>query len=191
MDRTDEALYESFVKQNDEEAMRHLFDRYRDPLTYYINGIVHNPDDAEEIMMDCFAVLIAQTTRFAGRRGSSFKTWLFAIATRKANLFFRQNHRAGDFSGSEEILSDERFIPENRLLNNEKNLALYRALNKLSPDQKTALYLRYFEDMGPEEIGRVMRKSRNQVYKLLENGMRRLRELLDQTDTEGMALWDM
>ena len=65
MDRTDEALYESFITDNDEEAMRDLFDKYRIPLTCYINSMIHGIDDAEEIMMDCFAAVIAATSRFS------------------------------------------------------------------------------------------------------------------------------
>ena len=186
MERTDEALYESFIKGNDEEAIRLLFDKYREPLTAYVNGIVRNVDDAEEIMMDCFAIVIAATTRFTGRQKSTFKTWLYAIATKRAYLFLRKHPMTQSLEegakGSE---------PESGLLREEKNRALYEAMSKLSCDQKTVLYLKFFEDMKPEEISRIMKKSVKQVYKLTENGKMRLRELLGESKTGGDSIWDM
>ena len=191
MDRSDEALYESFIKQNDEGAIRLLFDKYRELLIYYINGILHNIDDSEEIMMDCFAVVIAQTTRFSARRGSSFKTWLYAIATKRAYMFMRKNHVVENTDECEDIAADEFEIPEKILLKEEKHKGLYKAMNSLSADQRTVLYLKFFEDMSPEEISRVMKKSVRQVYKLTDKGKSRLRELLERSGMEGIAQWDM
>ena len=141
--------------------------------------------------MDCFAVVIAGTARFAARRGSSFKTWLYAIATKRAYMLLRKNHITDSFYKGEDIAADETSFPENRLLKDEKNVVLYRAMNALPADQRTALYLKYFEDMEPSEISRVMRKSRKQIYKLTDDGKNKLRELLDGTETEGVEIWDM
>lgn len=191
MECTDEALYRSFIKDNDKEAIHILFDGYREPLTYYINGIVHNIDDAEELMMDCFAAVIAGTARFNARRGSSFKTWLYSIATKKAYMLLRKDHITGSLEQSEDIAADETSFPENGLLKDEKNMELYKAMNTLSADQRTVLYLKFFEDMEPSEISRVMRKSLKQVYKLTDKGKGRLRELLKGLAPKGDKLWDI
>ena len=179
-DRTDEKLYDSFITRNDEEAMRALFEKYCDPLTYFINGIVHNIDDAQEIMMDCFAAVISATARFSGRGGCSFKTWLYAVANKRSCMFLRKNHMTGSIDATSEEAADETAHPETALLEDEKNRELYNALSRLPADQQTVLYLKYFEDMRPEEISRVMRKSIRQVYKLTDRGKGKLRELLDK-----------
>ena len=189
MDRSDEALYESFMTRNDNEAIRILFDKYREPLTYFLNGIVHNMDDAEEIMMDCFAIVIAATSRFGAKRGSSFKTWLYAIAAKRARMFLRKNHMTAGFEDGEHMASQDVSLPESGLLQEEKNLELYRAMNALSADQRTVLYLKFFEDMKPEEISRVLKKNIRQIYSLTDKGKEKLRELL--TNTEGGAPWNM
>ena len=190
MDQTDEALYESFITENDERSIRVLFDRYRDPLIYYIGKIVQNIDDAEEIMMDCFAVVVAGTARFRAR-GSSFKTWLYAIATKRAYMFLRKNHTSVNLDQSEDIAADELMLPESMILKEEKNRELYKAMNTLSSDQRTVLYLKFFEDMAPSEISRIMRKSVKQIYKLTDKGKNRLRELLAGSVPEGDKLWDI
>ena len=189
MGSSDEALYESFLTRNDNEAIRILFDKYREPLTYFLNGIVHNMDDAEEIMMDCFAIVIAATSRFSAKRGSSLKTWLYAIAAKRARMFLRKNHMTAGFEDGDHMAAGDAALPESGLLQEEKNIELYRAMNALSSDQRTVLYLKFFEDMKPEEISKVLKKNIRQVYSLTDKGKERLRELL--TDTEGGAPWNM
>ena len=191
MDRSDEALYESFITRNNEEAIRLLFDRYCDLLTCFIQGMVHNPDDAEEIMMDCFAIVVAATSRFTGRGGSSFKTWLYAVATKRARMFLRKNHMTGRLEDSDDLPADELALPENGFLASEQRARLYNAMHTLPADQRTVLYLRFFEEMKPEEISRVMKKSVKQIYKLTDRGKRALRELLAGSETEGNAIWDI
>ena len=177
-DYIDEKLYENFIYEDNEEAMHILFEKYCDPLTYFIGGIVQNVDDAEEIMMDTFASVIAGSARFSGKGGCSFKTWLYAVAKKTAYLFLRKNPITEGLAEDSQQIADEFTIPENTLLNDEKNKELYKALNRLSADQRTVLYLKYFEDMDTEQISLVMKKSVRQIYKLTDKGKSRLRELL-------------
>ena len=59
MPETDGQLYIKYVKDNDKEAFRYIYEKYRDALILFLNGIVGNIDDAEELMMDTFAILMA------------------------------------------------------------------------------------------------------------------------------------
>ena len=68
--------------------MRLLYERHRESLILFLTGYVHNTDDAEELMMDAFAVAASGTAAWSGR--SSFKTWLFAIARKRAVTFLRK-----------------------------------------------------------------------------------------------------
>ncbi|MBP5163855.1 MAG: sigma-70 family RNA polymerase sigma factor [Lachnospiraceae bacterium] len=185
-DRTDEELYESFIVREDEEAMRILFEKYCDPLTFFIGRIVNDPDDAEDIMMDCFASVIAGSARFKARGGCSFKTWLYAVAKKSAYYFLRKRHVTESLDDDDNRIADELAAPGNGLLKDEETQelykALYRALDSLSADQRTVLYLKYFEDMDTEQISKVTGKSIRQIYKLTDKGKSRLRELLKNTD---------
>lgn len=192
MDRTDEDLYARFISSEDEEAMRLLFDRHCEQLTYFLAGIVHNFDDAQEIMMDCFAVVIATTSRYTGRGGSSFKTWLYAIATKRAFMFLRKNHQRSDMHPGEDAVADESALPENSLVRREEYRRLYDAMSTLPTDQRTVIYLRFFEDMKPEEISRIMKKSVKKIYKLTDRAKAKLREMLgDDKDGKDAGLWDI
>ena len=82
MQEKDETIYCRFLERRSEDDLRLLLERHRESLTLFINGIVHDLDDAEELMLDAFAVAASGTSRFSGK--SSFRTWLFAIARKLA-----------------------------------------------------------------------------------------------------------
>ena len=86
MHEADEAIYRRFLKRHNEDDLRLLFDRHRESLILFLMGYVRQEEDAEDLMMETFAVAASGTARFSGR--SSFKTWLFAIA-RNMGMQFR------------------------------------------------------------------------------------------------------
>ena len=71
MSMTDEELYERFLKRQDEADIRVLFERHKEGLLLFINGFVHNLDDAEELMIDTFAQVVAGRTLFSRRSAFS------------------------------------------------------------------------------------------------------------------------
>lgn len=176
MTETDEAIYRRFLKYRNEDDMRLLFDRHRESLILFLIGYVHNLDDAEELMMDTFAIVASGMAAFSDR--SSFKTWLFAIARNQAGTFLRKQRRS--FAVMPEIRSESENAPELFLLQQEENRQLYLVLETLPEDYRHVLYLLYFERMSYEEVCTVMRKTKKQVYNLAERGRKALREKLER-----------
>ena len=176
MGETDEALYCRFLKSRDEDALRLLFDRHRESLILFLRGFVRNMEDAEDLMMDAFAVVASGTASFSGK--SSFKTWLFAIARNQARNFLRKHSREAAPIEEQEPQDDR--TPEMELLQNEENRELYQALETLPADYRQTLYLVYFEQMDLDEACAVMRKTKGQMYNLTKRGRKALREALER-----------
>lgn len=177
MRETDEQLYERFRISGDREALGEVVDRYADRLTLFLFGIVHQHEDAEELMMDTFAEVAALRSPFYGDSG--FKAWLYTIAKHKAFMLLRRKHRFLFIPLHDEI-PDAVDPPDMVLLRDERNRKLYQALGQLKLEYREALYLMYFEDMSNEELRRVMGKSAKQVYNLLNRGRASLREHLER-----------
>ena len=173
-DTSDEQLYDNFRSTRDREAIGILLDRYADRLTLFVYGIVHQAQDAEEIMLDTFAEMASLCTVFRGESG--FKTWLFAIAQKLAYQSLRKKRPA--FLPLREELPLEADPPDVALLKEERNRLLYQALNEIKPEYREALYLMYFEELSNEEIQRVTGKSAKQVYNLISRGRAALPEKL-------------
>ena len=174
---SDEDLYERYICLSENEALKILLIRHREELSFFIYGIVGNMDDAEEIMLDAYAQAAAKNSTF--HKKSSFKTWLFAIGRNLALKAVRKR-RFSFVSINEEISEDigDRQLPENNILTSEKNRLLYEAVNKLPSDYRQAIYLTFFENMSNDEVAAVMKKSKKQVYNLIDRGKKDLKQKL-------------
>jgi len=181
MHEADETVYRRFLKSRNEEDLRLLFDRHRESLILFLMGYVRQEEDAEDLMMETFAVAASGTARFSGR--SSFKTWLFAIARNKAASFLRAQRRKRD--AAKETAAEETDSPEMETLQEEDRRTLYKALDTLPEDYRQALYLVYFEQMSQDEARAVMRKTRTQMYNLVARGRARLRETMEKMGYTG------
>lgn len=184
----DGQLYIRYLKNGDEEALRTLFLKHKEGLTFFLYGMVHDAEDAEELMMDTFAILASKTARYSVRKDAEFKTWLYAIARNQARAFLRRRREIpseiwedaapmGDGKG-EGSQSDG---PEQAMLRDERNAQLWKAMRSLHPDYAQVLYLSYFEGMTPSEIGRIMKKSEKQIYNLSARAKTALKGKLEGT----------
>ena len=179
MRETDEQLYSRFLKDRNNEDLRELLERHRNNLTLFLFGIVHDMEDAEELMLDSFAVLVSGSPGFSGK--SSFKTWLFAVGR---NLALKQLKKKRPYlqlqDGSENDQLSINSMPESGLIKNERNMQLYLAMDKLRPDYREVLQLIYFEDMSIEEAASVMKKTKKQIYNLSTRSRQALKDELER-----------
>jgi len=186
----DGQLYIRFLKDGDREAFRELYEKYHESLTVFVYKIVQNMADAEELMMDTFAILASGTARYKPRDDSSFKTWMYAIAANRARMRLRRHRPAVELDEEYipgDILAHGQEGPEELGLKGERNAILYRALDNIAPGYRQVLYLMYFEDMKPADIAGVMHKSIRQVYDLTARGRMALKEELNKMGYS----WDM
>ena len=176
----DEQLYSRFLAEHDESALKTLLERHRDGLTLFLFGYVCNMEDAEDLMMDTFARIITRSSW--SMEGSSFKTWLFAIGRRLALMHLRK--RKPETAVFTEEPADESAVPDLDLLREEQKRELYKAMEQLKPEYRQVLTLIYFEEMSHEEAARVMKKTKKQIYHLVDRGKERLKVLLQGSGYE-------
>ena len=176
----DEELYNIFINKNSEEALIILMKRHKEGLVLFINGYVHNINNAEELMLDTFAEIVAGPTLFSHR--SSFKTWLFSVAKNITLMHLRKENKYISLSDDNKMdcYESSSATPELDILKNERNRQLYLALDKINPDYRQILILLYFEDMSHDEAAIIMKKSKKQIYHLAERGRKSLKLQLDK-----------
>ena len=71
---TDDELYREYL-DGDSSAGDRLMLRYGDVLTAYLDGFLHNAHDAEDLMLDCFAVILVNKPSARGISGLTFSGW--------------------------------------------------------------------------------------------------------------------
>ena len=187
MVQSDGQLYTNYLMDDDSEALRKLFVKYRDSLMLFLYRIVSNREDAEELMMDTFAIISSKAVHYKETEEASFKTWLFTIARNLALMHLRNQKVFLELPDDDDLgvtvyKRCDDVTPERSFLIEERNRQLYIALKELESDMRQVLYLMYFEGLKPNEISYVMHKSVKQIYNLTARGKAALREILKKDD---------
>ena len=181
----DEELYRQYLR-GDEAGLEALMRKYGNPLTLYINGYLHDVHEAEDLMIDLFAYLIAKRPRI---REGGVKAYLYKAARNLAIRCAQKRRRNHAFS-FEELQSEPEsdILVEAAVQTEERREILHLCMGRLSPDYREALYLVYFEGMKHAEAAAVMRKSEKQIADLVYRGRKSLRGHLER---EGVTSWQV
>ncbi len=177
---SDDQLYRRYLA-GDRSAGDQLMVRYADALTAYLDGFLHNAQDAEDLMLDCFAVILIHKPSI---QEGHFRAYLFKTARNKASRLWKLRRRQPEFSTDEELPA-QGASPEDAVWESERSVVLQKCLNRIAPQYREALWLFYFMNMSYEQAAKVMRCSRKRIADLLRNGKLRLRLELEK---EGITL---
>lgn len=177
----DEAIYLRYLAEERDADLEALLIRHREGLFLFLLSYVRNPEDAEDLMMDTFARLAIDRPPFDPRHPGSFKGWLYAIGRNNARMHLRKRRFLS--VPLDEVLPSGDDLPDTSILKDEKNRALYRAMERLKPDYRRVLTLLYFDGLSHDEIALAMGLRIGQVYNLVKRGKAALRKAL-----EGMGI---
>lgn len=175
--RNDSELYNSFLS-GDKTAYDELMIRYGDALTAFLNGYLHNQEDAEDLMIEAFARIMVKKPQIAD---GNFKAYLYKTGRNLATRFRLLRTRTDTF-----CLDEMEAVPasieglDEEYLKSERSEALHRALERLTPDMREALWLVYFENMSYDEAASVMKVNRKRIDHLLQKGRQNLRAELEK-----------
>ena len=178
MNETDEVLYSRYLETDDDGDLAILLARHREGLLLFLLGFIHNPEDAEDLLMDTFAKLAVDHPRFEAFRPGSFRKWLYTIGRRNALMRIRKKKIRTE--PLREDIPSEADLPEISLMKEERNRRLYQAIAALKAEYRQVLTLLYLEGWSHEEIAGVMGMNRMQVYNTVKRGKESLRKTLER-----------
>lgn len=173
------------------EAYRVLVERHSRrvyQLAYRISGNAH---DAEEIVQEAFLRAYQKLEQFAGN--ANFGTWVYRIAANCA--IDRMRQRKNEEAKREPVSSpkedglevdpitqvrDPRPSPERLAGSVELAARMQRALEELTPAERTAVVMRHWEGCAIEEIAAVLKSSSNATKNTVFRAVQKLRRDLEQ-----------
>lgn len=159
-----------------------IYYQYKDKIFNTILYLVHNFEDAEDILQETFAEVFKSLSSFQG--DSSLQTWIYRIAVNKTIEFIRKKKakkRWSLLSFSEvEIVDDISLHPGTRLDKREEAANLYKAINKLKENQGIAFTLFFIEDFSQKEIAEIMNISVSNVESLVHRAKQFLKKELEK-----------
>ena len=169
----------------DERAVGRLYDRYGAMLYAVAYRIVGQRADAEEAVLEAFTQAWREAPRFEAGRGS-VAGWLTMMARSRALDMVRARSRreritasaSVDHPDSSPAMSDFRPDPARALDHDERRRQVQDALALLSPPQRQAIELAYFEGLSQSEIAERLQEPLGTVKTRVRLGMQKLRECL-------------
>jgi len=170
----------SRLMQGDPAAVVELVERYADALYRFVYNQVGSVQDAEDIVQDTFIAALRAIQRFRGE--SRLRTWLFSIAMHKMADRQREAGRRLATIPHEMLpaLQEPNPQPEQVLEEIELRQTVRQALLKLPLHYRTALILKYVEDMSVNEISQIMHRSQKSIESVLVRARRLLSDLIGE-----------
>jgi RNA polymerase sigma-70 factor (ECF subfamily) len=173
----------------DHRAFRELFSKYGDPLLNFAYRFVGNRDRAEELVQDAFLQIYRARERYEPR--ARFATFLYRVTT---NLCLNELRRF-EYQGRMEPLegtSDDgeeggRELPDEHLPTADEHLMgretagrIQKVLDRLPPNQKSALLLSRVEGLSYQEVADCLETSVSAVKSLIFRATQSLRQELEE-----------
>jgi RNA polymerase sigma-70 factor, ECF subfamily len=176
-DRQDADLLQRAIaraKEGDPSALDFLYVRYADDVCGYVQSIVRDRFEAEDITQTLFSKLLTKIRRYE-QREVPFSAWILRVARNAALDHIRSRRmvpvedvRISD-AGQDEIRFD-------------RYSSLRDALAQLPEQQRQVLVLRHVAGLTPLEIARHMRKTESSVHGLHHRGRGALQAALRELE---------
>lgn len=171
MEDDDAALLRG-VREGSEQAFNRLIDRHQQAVRIFLRKLAGA--DAEDLAQDVFITLWQRAQSFRGE--ASVRSWLFAIAWRKAKdnqrRWFRRAQRETDWSDRPPLEAPPPDL--------EMRAALAKALAALPLDQRAAIMLCLANGFTHAEAAEILQLPLGTVKSHVLRGREKLRALIGE-----------
>jgi len=174
-----EEIVKKILNENGIRDFEELINKYEKMIYGIAYRFLNNKEEAEDITQDTFLIIYRKIKNL--KKHNSLTNWIYTIALNLTREHLRKKYRKNAISQFLEnsLISDNNF--ENNQINYEKEEMkekIKNALEKLSPQQKEAVELKYLKGMKINEIAKIMNCKEGTVKVHIFRGIRVLKEVL-------------
>lgn len=189
-EQTDEEMVAAILA-GEEEVFRDLVLRYQSRLVNYVYRILHDYEEAHDLSQEVFLRIYRALDRFDPKY--RFSTWLFRVAQnaaidrirkRRLKLVSMQRPDSSDRDGGEWDFPSDEAGPYSELHNQERGVAIQRAIEDLKEEYRELIVLRHFGDLSYDEIAELKEMPLGTVKNKLFRGRQMLKKRLKEYLTE-------
>lgn len=166
------------VKEKDEAAFQELIERYKTQVAGLAYKMVGDYEDAKDISQIVFVKTFYNLKGFDTKK--KFSTWLYRITVNASIDYWRRGrkHRHEDLELASERPAEAEKTPEAVFYKKSTEEKIRRALDILSPRQRTVFVLRDMEGLEVAEVAAVMNMPQVSVRWYLHRARIKLRREL-------------
>ena len=152
MSINDNAIIDT-LKESPERGFRMLMMKYQEPLYWHIRRLVVSHDDAQDAAQETFVRIYRSFDQYRG--DCSFRSWIYRIATNEALRIISK--RRQEVISLESAATGVQFIAGDNYIDYDDKVAvkLQKAILTLPPKQQLAFNLRYYDELGFDEIAKI------------------------------------
>ena len=161
------------LAKGDKAALADFYDRYAGLVNGLALRILRDVSEAEDVVQEVFLQAWRQAERYDARRGTP-EAWLCTMARTRA--LDRLRRRAARREDAPDAAPVPAIVPKN-----EEALAVRKALDALSSDQRRAVELAYYGGLTQSEIAEALGEPLGTIKTRIRTAMMRLREALGPT----------
>lgn len=133
-----------------------LVKRHQNKVYAYINSIVYNKEDAQDLTQETFVKVFQNIHMFS--QSYKLTTWIYTIARNHA-IDFRRSAKTPTISVEDARINLDVYMtesPEHTLIRDERNKNLWETITKLRDVYQTIIELRYYKGYTYKEIAQEM-----------------------------------
>jgi len=179
MEKSDEEIISRILDGRKQEFSL-LIHRYQKQIYNLMYRYSHSEHDAADLTQDAFLRAYEKLASF--RAGSSFFSWLYAVAVNLANDWSRRRsrHRKKERDLHENIPhpTENNSTQEMHLENREDIRRLQQVMHMLSDETREILILRFHHGRSVREVATVFSISESAVKMRTSRGLRQLQDLM-------------
>jgi RNA polymerase sigma-70 factor, ECF subfamily len=159
------------ARNGDMEGLYFLYVRHGDDVFRYVNSLVKDHHEAEDITQNVFLKLVT-VLRTYEQRDVPFVAWVLRVARNMALDQMRDRRSIP----CEEVSTQ---IDDHRQIGNERRTDLCWALEQLPEEQRSVLILRHIHGFSPPEIADALGKTESSIDGLHHRGRRSVQSTLE------------
>ena len=174
--------------EGNSDAFETLVSPYMQPIINHAYMMLGDKEDAYDMAQETFVKAFVSLKSFGGQ--SSFKTWLFKIATNVCLDFLRKKKRrpnvlsltVADEDAAAVMCDvvDTKFSPDKIFESNELKDIILKAIGSLDAEYRAAIMLRELEGMDYKSISKILGVSLGTVKSRINRARLQLREKLSK-----------
>ena len=171
------------LADGDPRAPRELVERHQTELYRYAFAMLRDREAAEDAVQDAFERALAALGRYPEERlrGIRLRAWLYRVTLNVVRNALRRNRR--ETPEDPEKLSELAGVASGE--GREETMDVLAALGRLPERQRTAIALRYLQDLPYAEIAAATGWPEATARTLARRGLGRLRALLEIETEKG------
>ena len=166
----------------DELAIAEVYDSYAPALYRYAYRLLGNQSTAQEIVADTFYRLLVALKNGRGP-DKNISAWLYRVAHNLVVDYYRSTSRQETLP-IESIQVEQPEDGQGRILEQEDQMEVRKALWKLTDLQQQVIALRFLEGLSNEEVAAILGKTVGSIKSLQHRALVSLKRIMEKDNVK-------